>query len=70
MWNNRHSPQYQSRWRQDFRMSGLNLEKLVSLVQMNLKRQDTSLRKAIPIEERVAVALWVLNHGKLLPKSR
>lgn len=38
-------------------MSGLNLEKLVSLVQMNLKRQDTSLRKAIPIEERVAAAL-------------
>lgn len=57
MWNNRHSPQYQSRWRQDFRMSGLNLEKIVSLARMNLKRQDTSLRKAIPIEERVAAAL-------------
>ena len=38
-------------------MSGLNLEKIVSLARMNLKRQDTSLRKAIPIEERVAAAL-------------
>lgn len=63
MWNNRHSPEYQKRWRQDSRMSGLNFENFVSLVQINLKRQDTNLRKPIPVEKRAAVALWRLATG-------
>ena len=53
MWNNKHCPHYQKKWRQYFHMSGLNFEKLVSLVQMSLKRQGTNLRKYIPVEKRV-----------------
>ena len=42
---------------EDFRMNGVNFEKLVALVRPNLEQQDANLRKAIPIEKRVGVAL-------------
>ena len=42
-------------------MNGLNFEKLVDLVLPHLEKHDTKLRKAIPIEKRVAVVLWLLS---------
>ena len=60
---NRRSDEFQTRWRQDFRINGINLEKLVALVQLNLETQDTNLRKVIPVAKRVGVALWRLVTG-------
>ena len=63
MWQNRNNPNYQSHWRADFRMSGYSFENLVNLVRPRLEERDTNLRRAIPIEKRVAIALWRLSTG-------
>ena len=63
MWKHRHSSDFQLRWKFDFRMNGLNFEKLVDLVSLRLEKHDTQMRRAIPIERRVAVALWRLSTG-------
>ena len=57
MWGNRHASDFQLHWKLDFRMNGLNFEKLVDLVHPRLEKHDTHLRKAISIEKRGAVAL-------------
>ena len=36
---------------------------IVELVRPRLEKRDTQLRKAIPIEKRVGVALWRLSNG-------
>ena len=43
IWRNRQSNEFQTRWRQDFRMNGGNFEKLAALVRPNLEKQDTNL---------------------------
>ena len=63
LWENRHNENYRNRWRADFRMSGQTFEKLVNLLRPFLQRQDTFFRSAIPVEKRVAVALWRLANG-------
>ena len=60
---NRRSDEFQTTWRRDFHINGINLEKLVALVQLNLETQDTNLRKVIPVAKRVGVALWRLVTG-------
>ena len=60
---NEQPKEFQTRWRQDFHMNGVNFEKLVAFVRPNLEKQDTNLQKAIPIEKRVGVALWRLARG-------
>ena len=52
MWKNRHSSDFQLQWKIDFRMNGLNFEKLFDLVRPGLGKHDTQLRKAIPTEKR------------------
>ena len=37
--------------------------KIVELVRPRLERRDTQLRKAIPIEKPVAIAIWRLSTG-------
>ena len=49
IWRNRQSNEFQTRWRQDFRINGVNFEKLIALVRPNLEKQETNLRKAVPI---------------------
>ena len=56
-WENCHASDFQLHWKLDFRMNGLNFEKLVDLVHPRLEKHDTHLRKAISIEKRGAVAL-------------
>ena len=63
MWENRHSPDFQLQWKQDFRMNGFNFEKLVNEVCHALGKQDTNMRKAIRVEKRVAIAIWRLSTG-------
>ncbi|XP_066934341.1 uncharacterized protein [Clytia hemisphaerica] len=63
LWNNRFNDDYLARWKADFRMSGSTFSKLVYLLRPALEKRDTNFRKAIPIQKRVAVALWRLANG-------
>ena len=51
IWENCHSSDFQLQWKLDFRMNGLNFERLVDLVHPALGKHDTQLRKAIPTEK-------------------
>ena len=66
MWENRHNHDTQLQWKLDFRMNGMNFEKLVDLVRPRLEKQNTQLRKAIPIQKRVAVAFMAFVNWELL----
>lgn len=50
-------------WREHFRISRQTLRFVCDLVRPHLARQDTNMLKAIPVEKRVAVALWGLATG-------
>ena len=52
MWENCHSSDFQPQWKLDFRMNGLNFEKLIDIVQPAFGKHDTQLKKAIPTEKR------------------
>ena len=54
---------FEQYWRSDFRMSQDTLRDIVRVVQSVLKKRDTQFRRAIPIEKRVAIALWRLSTG-------
>ncbi len=47
-------------WIQNFRMSKGTFESLCKEVHPFMYKQDTQMRKAIPVDKRVAVALWRL----------
>ena len=63
MWQKRSNNSYQKYWKTDFRMTGKTFEKLVNLVSPNLSKEDTKFRKSIPVQKRVAIALWRLSTG-------
>ena len=48
--DNRRSPDYMNRCKEDFRMSGRTFEKLVNLLPGSLEKRDTHLRKAILVK--------------------
>ena len=50
-------------WREHFRISTQTFRFVCDLVRSHLARQDTNMRKGIPVEKRVAVALWRLATG-------
>ena len=50
-------------WRQDFRMTLPTFMKIVELVRPRMEKRDTRFRRAIPIEKRVAIAIWRLSTG-------
>ena len=52
MWENHHSSDFQLQWKLNFRMNGLNFEKVVDLVRQGLEKHDTQLSIAIPTEKR------------------
>ena len=56
-------PILQSQWKQDFRINKETFEMIVGLVTQNLAKEDTQLRRAIPIQKRVGIALWRLATG-------
>ncbi|XP_054828310.1 uncharacterized protein LOC129344072 [Eublepharis macularius] len=51
------------RWMRRFRMSKRTFIDLVEALRPRLQRQNTSLRSAISVERRVAVAIWWLASG-------
>ena len=50
-------------WREHFRISRQTFQFICNLVRPHLVRQDTNMQRAIPVEKRVAVALWRLATG-------
>ena len=46
-------------------MSQDTFRDIVRVVQPALEKRDTQFRRAIPIEKRVAIALWRLSTGNL-----
>lgn len=50
-------------WREHFRISRNTFQFICNLVRPELTRQDTTMRQAIAVEKRVAVALWRLATG-------
>ena len=56
-------PNFDIRWRNEFRMKHSTFLQIVQLVRPRLEKRDTQLLKAIPIEKRVGVALWRLSTG-------
>ena len=63
MWQKRSNNSYQKDWKTDFRMTRKTFEKLVNLASPNLTKEDTKFRKSIPVQKRVAIALWGLSTG-------
>ena len=57
------NPDYQRRWRSHFRMSGSTFNILIDLLRPRMEKRDTNFREAIPIERRIAIALWRLANG-------
>ena len=60
MLNNRvlHSP-----WKKHFIVSRGTFDYICGIVSCDIQRQNTRLRQAIPVQKRVAVALWRLGSG-------
>ena len=54
---------FEQHWRSDFRMSQDTFRDIVRVVQAALEKRDIQFRRAIPIEKRVAIALWRLSTG-------
>ena len=50
-------------WREHFRVSRETFRYICDLVGHHLVRQDTNMRRAIPVQKRVGVALWRLATG-------
>ena len=63
LWEKRNDPEYQAAWKTDLRMTGISFQNLVNLVSPRLQKQDTNFRKSIPIEKRVAIAIWRISTG-------
>ena len=53
----------QHQWKDEFRMSKKTFESIIEIVRPSLQKQNTQLRNAIPMEKRVAVAIWRLATG-------
>ena len=60
MWINRNDLAIRQQFRADFQMTPDTFSDVVTLVRNRLEKQDTRFHEAVPIEKRVATALWHL----------
>ena len=63
LWNHCDNELFKETWKNEFRISLETFYFLKNLVQDKMEKSDTSFRKAVPLEKRVAVALWRLATG-------
>ena len=63
MRNNRNDLAIRQQFRADSRMTPDTFSDIVTLVRNRLEKQDTQFCEAVPIEKRVAIALWRLATG-------
>ena len=52
-----------SLWKKHFRVSRGTFDYICGIVSRDIQRQNTRLRQVIPVQKRVAVALWRLGSG-------
>ena len=57
------NPEYEKYWKMNLRVSVETFLKIIALVRNRMEKRDTNFRKAIPLEMRVAIALWRLSSG-------
>ena len=60
LWANRFDQYFREIWRKEFRFSVETFDFIKNLVRDKIEKQNTFFRKPIPLEKRVAVALWRL----------
>ena len=58
LWANCFDHYFREIWRREFRFSVETFDFINNLVRDKMEKQNTFFRKAIPMEKRVAVALW------------
>ena len=63
MWINRNDLAIRQQFGADFQMTPDTFSDVVTLVRNRLEKQDTRFHEAVPIEKRVAIALWRLANG-------
>ena len=63
LWNHRDNELFKKTWKKEFRFSLETFYFIMKLVQDKMEKSDTSFRKAVPLEKRVAVVLWRLATG-------
>ena len=63
LWVNCFDHYFREIWRREFRFSVETFDFINNLVRDKMEKQNTFFRKAIPMEKRVAVALWRLATG-------
>ena len=51
-------------WKENFRVTRATFEYICQLVGQALRRQDTHMRDAIPVEKTVGASLWRLANGE------
>ena len=62
-WANRFDQYFREIWRRELRSTVETFDFIKNLVRDQIEKQNTFFRKAIPLEKRVAVALWRLATG-------
>ena len=63
LWEKRNDENFRESFKEDFRIYPNTFVDIVHLVEGNISKQDTKFRKAVPIEKRIAIALWRLATG-------
>ena len=63
VWNSQLMAGCDDYWRQEFRFSKGTFMEIIRVVRPYLEKQNTNFRRAIPIEGRVAIAVWRLSTG-------
>ena len=63
LWASHFDQYFREIWRRDFQSSVETFDFIKNLVKDKMEKQNTFFRKAIPLEKRVAVALWRLATG-------
>jgi hypothetical protein len=54
------------RWMKEFRVTYLQFCKLADMLYPYIKKQDTNMKAAIPIDRAIAFALHILGYGCML----
>ena len=56
-------PDHHVLWKRHFRVSRGTFDYFCGIVSLDIQRQNTRFRQAIPVQKRVAIALWRLGLG-------